>query len=360
MNIKCEPCNRSFPSYTALRVHKSKGLHKNRVSEINNGANNISQSKCDEISADISDIHKKQTDDGFVFEGRQIRVIKWSDDIWFCAKDITAALEYIDSVNAIKTHVDGDDKIIYKNLQEKCGGGSWQNFMLSEIDQQSIFINESGLYTLIFGSKMPRALKFKKWVISEVLPSIRKNGIYKTPESVNPNLEYVDRHSREALALMDTLKMDVIYIYEIHASNIGSRRAYKYGITYELDVRGNKHRDKYKCDLTLVKKWKINLPRCTLMQLETSIGIFASNIGLRENYMNSRETFMCDTSDDESLQKMIEFIEAAIVENENYRYNQDQPDLIKFRMDHEYRLAKLSHDQEMMQLNVKLAVLNAI
>lgn len=99
----------------------------------------------------------------------QIRGFKdENNEPWFVGKDVAEALGYVKARNAIATHVLEDDKKDAP-IQGDLGG-----------TQQMTIINESGLYALIFGSKLESAKKFKHWVTSEVLPSIRKNGGYIT------------------------------------------------------------------------------------------------------------------------------------------------------------------------------------
>ena len=93
-------------------------------------------------------------------------------NIWFLGKDIANILGYSDTDQAIRKHVDDEDK--YKGPVETTGGL-----------QQSFYINESGFYSLVLSSKLKTAKKFKKWVTSQVLPSIRKYGCYKLFD--NPN-----------------------------------------------------------------------------------------------------------------------------------------------------------------------------
>lgn len=88
-------------------------------------------------------------------------------DPWFVGKDVALALRFKDTVNALKAHVDEDDK------------RGWQIATPSRGRQTMTIINESGLYALIFGSKLESAKRFKRWVTSEVLPSIRKTGAYR-------------------------------------------------------------------------------------------------------------------------------------------------------------------------------------
>ena len=105
----------------------------------------------------------------FHYEENEITVIKCRDEIWFRGKDIAKALGYEKIRNAILKHVNDDDKSILEDLRR----GPFKNEQGG-----SIFINESGLYSLIFGSKLESAKAFKRWVTKDVLQSIRKTGRY--------------------------------------------------------------------------------------------------------------------------------------------------------------------------------------
>ena len=110
----------------------------------------------------------------FKYEENEITVIKCKDKIWFRGKDIAKALGYEKTRNAILKHVNDDDKSILEDLKR----GPQIRAPFKNEQGGSIFINESGLYSLIFGSKLESAKVFKRWVTSEVLPSIRKTGRY--------------------------------------------------------------------------------------------------------------------------------------------------------------------------------------
>ena len=103
----------------------------------------------------------------FSFEGRQIRALTIEGEPYFVGKDVAEVLGYSNSRKAIADHVDSEDKGVTKCYTL---GGT----------QQTTIINESGLYSLILSSKLPDAKKFKRWVTSEVLPTIRKHGAYMT------------------------------------------------------------------------------------------------------------------------------------------------------------------------------------
>ena len=103
-----------------------------------------------------------------VFENSEfgkVRTAAIDNEPYFVGKDVSVALGYKDTVNALKSHVDDEDK------------RGWQITTPSG-KQTAIIINESGLYSLILGSKLESAKKFKHWVTSEVLPAIRKTGSY--------------------------------------------------------------------------------------------------------------------------------------------------------------------------------------
>lgn len=111
----------------------------------------------------------------------KIRTITINDGPWFVGKDAATILGYKDTVSAVKIHVDDEDKTV------------WQITTPSRGQQTMVVINESGLYSLIFGSQLPSAKRFKHWITSEVLPSLRQNGGYivgqedMTPEEVVAN-----------------------------------------------------------------------------------------------------------------------------------------------------------------------------
>ena len=106
----------------------------------------------------------------FNFESNDVRTQMINDEPWFVGKDVAEVLGYAKPLNAIAMHVDEDDSL-KQGLVDSLGR-----------EQQTIFINESGMYALVFGSKLETAIRFKKWVTKEVLPSIRKTGAYQIPK----------------------------------------------------------------------------------------------------------------------------------------------------------------------------------
>lgn len=110
-----------------------------------------------------------------------IRTIELKGETFFVGKDVAEILGYSNSRKALFDHVDDEDKMDGVTIRDSIGR-----------EQTPVFINESGLYSLILSSKMPNAKKFKRWVTSEVLPSIRKTGSYKMNKDGIPLKEQVE------------------------------------------------------------------------------------------------------------------------------------------------------------------------
>lgn len=120
-----------------------------------------------------------------------VRAVRIDNEPYFVGKDVATILGYKDSSDAIKKHVDNEDKLT-------------RRFADSGQNREMYIINESGLYSLILSSKLPKAKEFKRWVTSEVLPTIRKTGGY-----VNNTAQFVDSYfgqlnleQKHALTLM--------------------------------------------------------------------------------------------------------------------------------------------------------------
>ena len=108
----------------------------------------------------------------FVFHGQEVRTVTINNEPWFVGKDVADILGYLKPLDAISRHVDEDDSVKH-GLTDSLGR-----------IQNTIIINESGLYSLILSSKLPQAKEFKRWVTSEVLPQIRQQGAY-VPENLS-------------------------------------------------------------------------------------------------------------------------------------------------------------------------------
>ncbi len=129
----------------------------------------------------------------------QVRTVMIDNKPWFGGKDVAEALGYKNTKDAILTHVEEEDRRIIQRseiatLENHISKDVLPvNFVSAEIPNRGLtVINESGLYALIFGSKLETAKRFKHWVTSEVLPSIRKNGIYATDNVIDNILNNPD------------------------------------------------------------------------------------------------------------------------------------------------------------------------
>lgn len=122
-----------------------------------------------------------------------IRVMEIGGQPWFVGKDVGTSLGYSKPENAVKMHVDEEDKTT--TLIQGTG---------SNYKSKAVIINESGLYSLIMSSKLPGAKQFKKWVTSEILPSVRKHGAYMTPETLTKSLQ----DPASLIVLLETLKSE--------------------------------------------------------------------------------------------------------------------------------------------------------
>ena len=120
----------------------------------------------------------------------EVRVVEVNNEPYFVGKDITEVLGYKNPSKAINDHCDEDNyKVLtYKALNETLLASLWNGNDYSN----KVIINEFGVYELILGSKLPSAKAFRKWITSDVLPSIRKNGAYMTESTIERALAEPD------------------------------------------------------------------------------------------------------------------------------------------------------------------------
>ena len=137
-----------------------------------------------------------------------VRTIMIDNEPWFVGRDVAIALGYAKPLNAQSTHVEKDDSL-KRGITDSLGR-----------NQETILINESGVYSLIFGSKLESAIKFKNWVTKEVLPCIRKNGIYATDNVIdnilnNPDfgIELLTKLKEERAARIEAEKTNAILMH---------------------------------------------------------------------------------------------------------------------------------------------------
>lgn len=131
----------------------------------------------------------------FNFKNQSVRTLVINNEPWFVGKDVCNVLGYQNPSKALQDHVDFEDKLNNEKLSSLGQRGGW-------------IINESGVYALIFGSKLPDAKKFKHWVTSEVLPQLRKTGSYSAKEMSSEEL--MAKAFIEAKSIMERQNKEII------------------------------------------------------------------------------------------------------------------------------------------------------
>lgn len=160
-----------------------------------------------------------------------IRTVTIDNEIWFVGKDVAEILSYTNTRDALAKRVDEEDKRDGVAICDPIGR-----------EQKPVLINESGLYSLILSSKMPNARKFKRWVTSEVLPTLRKTGHYEI-ENYSPEMQAILMHDKKLV------KMDerVTTLENTMTLNYSQQQALGEAVNYVvIDALGGKESDAYK------------------------------------------------------------------------------------------------------------------
>lgn len=164
----------------------------------------------------------------------KLRTLEINGEPWFVGKDVADILGYTNTPKAIRNHVDDEDKLT-------------ERIVLSGQNREAIFINESGLYSLIFSSKLPTAKKFKRWVTSEVLPSIRRSGGYvqsgrETEFLANPDSPIYShiRNLENSIALLQKQVMSLSCSIDTKSINIWKKQISTPLVEKIIDISSNK------------------------------------------------------------------------------------------------------------------------
>lgn len=131
----------------------------------------------------------------------RVRIVEVNGEAWMVGKDVAEALGYSNPQKAIRDHVDEDDKTVNESFTVN--------------GTQGALINESGLYSLVLSSKLPNARKFRRWVTTEVLPTVRKHGAYMTPETLQAAILNPDT----MIQLCQQLKAEQEHSRQLEAEN---------------------------------------------------------------------------------------------------------------------------------------------
>lgn len=192
----------------------------------------------------------------------EIRVIELNGEPWFVGKDVAETLGYKDTSDALKRHVDDEDK----GVGEIPTPGGNQNMKI---------INESGLYSLILSSKLSTAKKFKHWVTRDVLPSIRKTGTYSTKSKDESEIKYMNAQARLKNARTREAKIYLELADKVSQSGIPEFAQVMYSKTTEL-LSGE----------VLIPLPKIEKKTYSATEIGKILGVSANKVGSLANAYN--------------------------------------------------------------------------
>lgn len=211
----------------------------------------------------------------------EIRTVTINDEPWFVGKDVAEALGYSNTKDALISHVAEEDKRILQRSEIATIENHLPkevfpvNFTIGDIPNRGLtIINESGLYALIFGSKLESAKRFKHWVTSEVLPALRKTGTYGM-EHYSPEMKAILMHDKKLVKMesrIDKLEND-IPLYGCEADEI-SGHVKRRGVT----LLGGKQSEAYKS-----KDVRSKVYRDIYDQLKREFGLY-DNDGHKRSY----------------------------------------------------------------------------
>ncbi|WP_270265818.1 BRO family protein [Segatella copri] len=205
-----------------------------KIQKAEDGKNAGSAKKCVQTGkkvADKKEANKKQAAQVAVFENPEFGMVRTTIDKkgepWFCAKDLCDVLGYRRAYDTVKQRVSSSDTIKYsvtrtvKNRYGECSGRG--------LVVQMIFVNESGFYALVLGSKLATAVKFKDWVTSVVLPQIRKTGGYipvHEGESEEETIRYAEKILRATLKKKEELLEQQKKLIEEQKARLDGQKAW--------------------------------------------------------------------------------------------------------------------------------------
>ena len=215
------------------------------------------------------------------FENNKIFIINDNNNkVWFNAKQICLSLKYKEPKKAIMTNVDKEDKIQLKNMDI--------NFKIKQ-QPDSIYINESGLYSLLLSSRTKKAKKFVKWIINDVLPLIRQNNIFSSDSEITKLQKKINELERKNKILTNDLKVEkfpegaMVYVVEEYDEN--NELYYKLGKTDDMNKRLKIYNTHSLHNKNVPHYVEVSCP----LQLETCI----RSMLYKYRYKNRKDYFKC-------------------------------------------------------------------
>jgi len=227
---------------------------------------------------------------------------------WFRAKEIAQVLGYTNTNKAIIDHVDTEDKQVLQQIATASKSNS--SIPLPANSKNTIFINESGLYSLIMRSQMELAKPFQKWVTSEVLPTIRKTGTYDIPQpqpAPKANMQVLDMskiHKNKEIVITNENQLhykvvDYIRTYHPHAKMLAACGEFQE--TPRQRIEGyNKGYQKGCCDLLIVNKHKLYQGMAIEMKTPKGVGKVsdAQQEWLKDTHLNGHKVLISNDYDE--------------------------------------------------------------
>ena len=269
------------------------------------------------------------------YDDNDIAIVVDEDlNIWFYAKQILDILKYKNSRDILKKFVAEFNKITYESIK-------YFSKYRFNIQDHSIFINEAGLYELALRSKKKKAVQFRKWITSTVIPTIRKTGKYELSmenknklTKVNDELE---EYKKRVKVLENNQKREKYpdggYIYIIQPPNQNDKK-YKIGKTNNLNKRLNNYNTAIPDKVIVVDKIKVNSP--------IAVELCVKSLLYEYRYKNNKEYYQLDIED---IKKVI--IECdQLVSNRHKCMSRTKPKKVKNSKDSVYGLLAITKDYE--------------
>ena len=215
------------------------------------------------------------------FENNKIITIIDNDNkIWFNAKQICISLEYKQAKQAIINNVEQVDKIQLKNMNI--------NFKIRQ-QPDSIYISESGLYSLLISSKTTKSKKFIKWITDDILPNLRRKNIFSPDEEINKLLKKITELEKTNMLLQYDLKMekfpDGAIVYVIEDTDVNDEIYYRIGKTDNMNKRIKIYNTHSIHNKKVVHYIELSCP----LQLETCI----RSMLYKYRYKNNKDYYKC-------------------------------------------------------------------
>lgn len=265
----------------------------------------------------------KTLDENYIkFENTMIEVITdLKGNLWFNAKDVTTALQYVDKNDAINKHTDKDDRKQLKYIKHNVKTNSHPN---------SLFLSEGGLYSLILSSKMTKAKKFKKWIANLVLPSVQKYGYYKLKNNLEEKnaellqkLQYFQQKTKLLEGDVKKEKYPQGGLFYVLDYSTNKNEIYRIGITKNMTIRKKINNTHMLHNRPVVLEQIHSRPHMLKMCVRAML--------YDVRYRNKKDFYICSLNNMKKAVKICISNLQSITKTEGSKKNQTGGSLYKFR-----------------------------